>query len=144
LFTDMRTMADTARLIPIFMAIGNSPEMGTSWFLPRFMGLPKALEWLVTGDPIQAAEAEKIGLVNHVYPAGSLMDETLKIARRIADSPPMSVRLTRRSIYHGLGYGLAEHLPYEVANVMICIGSEDTKELRRANAEKRKPVFFGR
>jgi enoyl-CoA hydratase/carnithine racemase len=56
----------------------------------------------------------------------------------------MALRLTRRTIYGGMNVSLAEHLPYEVANVMICIRSEDAKELRRANAEKRKPVFQGR
>lgn len=144
LFTDIRTMADSARLMPIFMNLGNSPEMGSSWYIPRLAGLPRALEWLCTGDTLFAAEAERIGVVNHVFPAESLLEETMKIARKVAGNPPMAVRLSRRDIYHGLQYGLAEHLPYEVSNVMICIGSEDAKEARLAAAEKRKPVFVGR
>ncbi|MCS6800378.1 MAG: enoyl-CoA hydratase/isomerase family protein [Chloroflexota bacterium] len=141
---DMRVIARTARLLPMFITRGLAPEVGASWFAARLLGLPRALEWYLTGEEISGERAGEIGLANYVVEESELLPKAMELARKIADGPPIAVRLTRRSIYHAVTSSLRDHLPYEASNLAISQATEDAAEGRAAVRERRKPVFVGR
>ncbi|MCS7003127.1 MAG: enoyl-CoA hydratase-related protein, partial [Dehalococcoidia bacterium] len=141
---DLRFMAESARLVPTFITRGISPEVGLSWFVTRAIGFAKAFEWLATGDHLSANEARDLGLVNHVVRDEDLLDATLALAKRLAEGPPLALRLTRRVLVHALDHDLRDHLPYEAQCVSIANQTEDAKEGRAALRERRKPKFVGR
>jgi len=99
LMFDLRFVADTARFSEGYIRIGVVPGDGGCYFLPRLVGVAKALELFWTGDFIDAREALRIGMVNRVYPADKLMEETYDFARKIADSPELAIRTTKRATY---------------------------------------------
>jgi 2-(1,2-epoxy-1,2-dihydrophenyl)acetyl-CoA isomerase len=144
LLQDIRIMAESARLLPMFIARGNSPEVATSWYAPRLIGLQRALEWFYTGEPMSSAEAKETGLVRSVVPDDQLMDEAMALAKKIAAGPTIGVRLTRRTLYHGITHDLESHILYETSQLNVSTHTEDAAEARAALAEKRKPVFTGR
>jgi 2-(1,2-epoxy-1,2-dihydrophenyl)acetyl-CoA isomerase len=141
---DLRIMARSARLLPIFLNRGMSPELGVSWFVPRVIGLPKAFEWLYSGQPLTADQALEMGVVNRVVEDDAIYDEAWKWAKGIAEGPPIGLRLTRRTLYNAVSAPLKDHLPYEAINVGISSRTEDAEEGKKALVERRKPVFVGR
>ena len=108
------------------------------------MGLGKALEYLYTGDFIEAKEAERLGVLNRLVPADELEKETMSLARKIADGPPISLKLMKLQVYKGLGMDLDTALQMAAACETITLSSEDHKEGVAAFREKRKPVFKGK
>jgi enoyl-CoA hydratase/carnithine racemase len=104
---DIRLASDTARIGFVFARRGIVPEAGSSWFLPRIVGISQAMEWVATGRVFDAEEALRGGLVRSVHPAGELLDAAYAIANEIADNTaPVSVALARRMMWTMLG---AEH-----------------------------------
>ena len=83
---DIRLAAESAKFAESYVRMASVPGAGGCWFLPRLVGMPKALELLYTADFVEAAEAKEIGLVNHVYPDDELMEQAYKLATKIA--PP--------------------------------------------------------
>ncbi|MFN8531954.1 MAG: enoyl-CoA hydratase/isomerase family protein [Dehalococcoidia bacterium] len=144
LMQDIRVLARSARLLPMFIRRGLAPEVGASWFAARLLSLPRALEWYLTGDEISAERAGEYGLANYVVDDDDVLLKAMEIARKIADGPPIALRLTRRSIYHAVTHSLRDHLPYEASNLGISQATEDATEGRNATRERRKPVFVGR
>lgn len=103
---DIRIASDTARFGFVFARRGIVPEACSTWFLPRIVGISKALEWCYSGRVFGAAEALAGGLVSEVVPAESLIARANAIAREIADNTaPVSIALTRQMLWHGLGAG---------------------------------------
>ncbi len=101
---DIRIAADTARFGFVFARRGIVPEAASSWFLPRVVGIARALEWCFSGRVFDAAEALSGGLVSRVVPAADLLAEATRIAREIADNAaPVSVALTRQMLWRMLG-----------------------------------------
>ncbi len=101
---DIRLASETAHFNFLFARRGMLPECGSTWFLPRLVGVSKALEWCYTGRRVSAAEAKEAGLVNAVYPAGELMPAAKALALEIAqNSAPVSVTLLRHMMWRGLG-----------------------------------------
>ncbi len=101
---DIRIAADTARFGFVFARRGIVPEAASSWFLPRVVGIARALEWCFSGRVFDAAEALSGGLVSRVVPAADLLAEATGIAREIADNAaPVSVALTRQMLWRMLG-----------------------------------------
>jgi len=96
LMCDLRVMDSSAVLAESYIAMGLMPGDGGAWFLPRLVGLARALELLWTGDPIDAETALRIGLVNHVAPAGTALAQATALAQRIARQPTHAVRFTKR------------------------------------------------
>lgn len=141
---DLRIASEAARLAPIFSRIGLAPDTGTSYLLPRLVGLAKALEISFTGDIIDAAEAARIGLVNRVVPADDLVRATNELAAKIADGPPLALKLTKRLLYHGAESDLEEAYDMEGYLQGICLQSDDFLEGMAAFAEKRRPHFTGK
>jgi enoyl-CoA hydratase/carnithine racemase len=104
---DIRLAAEEARIGFVFARRGIVPEACSSWFLPRVVGISRAMEWVSTGRVFSAQEALEGGLVRSIHPAGELLDAAYELAREIAEnSAPVSVALARRMLWRMLG---AEH-----------------------------------
>ena len=140
---DIRIASEEARFGFVFARRGLVPEAASSWFLPRIVGISKALEWTFSGKVFSAEEAKEGGLIRSVHPANKLMDEAYKLAQEIIDNTsPVSVALTRQMLWKMLG---ADH-PMEAHKVdsrlIYELGkAEDAKEGVKSFLEKRSPKF---
>jgi 2-(1,2-epoxy-1,2-dihydrophenyl)acetyl-CoA isomerase len=143
LVCNMRVASEKARFSEIFLRVGLIPDEALV-ILPRLVGLAKTFEMVLTTDIIDAAEAERIGLVNKVVPHEQLMEATMELAEKIATKPPIAVRLAIEGIRRGLGWPLEEYMRYHALASPFCSETEDHKEGALAFLEKRKPVFKGK
>jgi enoyl-CoA hydratase/carnithine racemase len=101
---DIRLAADTARMGFVFARRGIVPEACSSWFLPRAVGISRAMEWVTTGRVFSAQEAQEAGLVRSLHPADELLDAARSLATEIAENTaPVSVALARRMLWRMLG-----------------------------------------
>jgi len=141
---DIRIGSPEAKFSVAFTKMGLPPDSGGSWLMPRVMGLGRALEYIFTGDTINAEEAYRIGVLNRLVPIERLVEEAMKLARKIAEGPPIAQRLSKMQVYKGLETDLETAMAFAAACVSIAIASEDHKEGIRAFAEKRPPDFKGR
>ncbi len=141
---DIRIASERARFGEVFARIGLFPGTGGTYFLPRLVGIAKALELIWTGEVIDAHEAERIGLVSRVVPAPELMTATMALARRLAQGPPLAISLAKSAVYRGLDLDVHAALEYAATAESITLSSEDHKEGVRAFREKRPPQFQGR
>lgn len=144
LMCDMRFMADTARVASTYVKVGLVPGDGGAFFLPRLVGLAKALELLWTGDWVDAAEAERIGLVNRVIPQDQLFSETIAFAEKLANGPTVALRLIKRAVYEGLRTDMITHLDMMSSHYAVAAGTEDHKNAIAAFLNKETPVFEGK
>lgn len=140
---DIRIASDNARFGFVFARRGIVPEAASSWFLPRIVGISRALEWCYSGKVFDAAEALDGGLVRAIYPQAELMDRAREIAREIADNTaPVSIALTRQMMWRMLG---ADH-PMEAHIVDSAVifdrgQTEDAREGVMSFLEKRAPKY---
>jgi enoyl-CoA hydratase/carnithine racemase len=141
---DMRIASTAARFSQAFVKRGLHPDWGGTYFLPRIVGVAKACELIFTGDAIDAAEAFRLGIVNAVVAPEALMPEAYKLARKIADGPPVAISGAKRAIFHNLDVDLRAALEFETFAQNISRDTEDAKEGVRAFVEKRPAVFRGR
>lgn len=125
---DIRVAATTARFAPGYMRIGLSPDAGMSWFLPRLIGLGRAMELLLTAREVDAPEAERIGLVAAVVPDDLLLQRATELAERLATASPVALALTRRALYQGMDATLDQQLAREVEFVRVCAASREFRE----------------
>jgi enoyl-CoA hydratase/carnithine racemase len=140
---DMRIASDKAKLGVGFINMGLVSDYGGLYFLPRLVGVPKAIEMYFTGDVINAVEAERIGMVNKAVPHEELEKTTYELAGRIAKKAPIALGMIKDIIYKGLNMNLADELDLEADAQSICLKTEDHREGARAFLEKREPVFKG-
>ncbi|MBE0414959.1 MAG: enoyl-CoA hydratase [Dehalococcoidia bacterium] len=141
---DFRIASENARFGPVFIRRGLALDTGVAYFLPRLVGLPKALEICLSGDLLDAREAERIGLVNRVVPFDELMKEARSFAAKLTKQAPIAAQMTKRQIYRAQLLSLEETLEFETYLQQFCINSEDVKEGVAAFIEKRTPEFKGR
>ncbi|KQL46304.1 enoyl-CoA hydratase [Brevibacillus choshinensis] len=141
---DIRLASEKASFVNAFVNIGLVPDSGGCYFLPRIVGMGKALELAMTGEKVSAAEALRIGLVNQVYPAESFQEEAVAYARKLAALPTRAIGLIKRTMYKGLEMNLEETLKYEAFAQEAAGSTEDHKEGVTAFMEKRAPRFTGR
>jgi 2-(1,2-epoxy-1,2-dihydrophenyl)acetyl-CoA isomerase len=141
---DMRLASTAAKFSQAFVKRGLHPDWGGTYFLPRVVGTAKAAELIFTGEVIDAQEALRLGIVSAVHPPEELMPAALALARKIADGPPIAIRLAKRSIYHNLDCDLRQALEFETFAQNICFDTEDAAEGIKAFVEKRPPAFRGR
>jgi 2-(1,2-epoxy-1,2-dihydrophenyl)acetyl-CoA isomerase len=138
LMCDIRYAAHSARFAETYVKVGLVPGAGGAHFLPRLVGVAKALELFFTGDFIDAQEALRIGVVNRVFPDATLMDEVEKIAKRIARAPALTLRMTKRAIYQGLRNDLRTNLDVISSHYAVITASQEHKDLVRAFIERRR------
>lgn len=142
---DFRLAREDARLGFAFTRVGLSgADAGVSYFLPRLVGAPKAVELLFLGQVIEAREAERIGLVHRALPAEALDSASEELVARLAAGPPLALRATKQAVYEGLTRDMATDFQCEAYHQALCFQSEDHREGLRAFREKRAPVFQGR
>jgi 2-(1,2-epoxy-1,2-dihydrophenyl)acetyl-CoA isomerase len=142
---DIRIASDRARFSQIFVKRGIIPDNGSTWLLPRLVGMAKACELVWTGDIIDAAEGERIGLVSRVVPHDDLLSVTRELATRIASGPPITVQLAKHALYQGAqSTDLHSQMELELHYNAVCFTTEDSKEGAQAFMEKRAPVFKGK
>lgn len=140
---DLRLASETAKFGQPEVTLGLTAGFGGTQRLPRLVGTGVASELLFTGDIIDAQEAYRIGLVNHVYPLETLMEEALTLANRIAGRAPAAVQLSKSAIQRGMNVDLDSALAYEAEVFALTFSTHDQKEGCAAFLERRKPVFEG-
>jgi enoyl-CoA hydratase len=138
---DIIIAADSAKFGQPEIAIGTMPGMGGTQRLPRAIGKAKAMEWCLTGRMVDAAEAERAGLVARVVPAAGLEEEALAMAAKIASFSLPVVRKIKEAINRAYESSLAEGLLFERREFHATFALADQKEGMRAFVEKRKPEF---
>ena len=141
---DIRVAADDARLGLTEVDLAIIPGGGGTQRLPRLVGRGKALEMILTGARIPAAEALRIGLVERVVPAAELAEHARGLARTLADKAPIALRYAKEAVVGGLGMSLADGLRLENDLATFLRTTEDRLEGARAFLEKRKPRWSGR
>jgi 2-(1,2-epoxy-1,2-dihydrophenyl)acetyl-CoA isomerase len=141
---DLRVASDQASFIEVFINVGLIPDSGSTFTLPRLVGLGKAFELCATGSKIDAAEALRLGIVNQIAPGDQLMDMTMKLAARLASLPARGIALTKRLLNQSFQNTLAQQLEAEVFAQETAGQTRDHFEGVMAFLEKRKPNFQGR
>jgi enoyl-CoA hydratase len=141
---DIRIAAEDAQLGLTEVTLGIIPGGGGTQRLPRLIGRGKALEMILTGARIPAAEALAIGLVEHVVPVAELLPSAQALARTIAERPPIALRYAKEAVVSGLALPLADGLRLESDLSTLLRTTEDRVEGARAFVEKRKPKWSGR
>ena len=140
----LRVASTTAQLGQPELRLGIVPGFGGTQRLPRLVGRGRALEMLLTGDLVSAAEARTMGLVNRIAEPENLMVQTMALARRILQNGPLAIALTLQAVDRGLQMPLTEALEWEVAQYALSCATEDVREGTQAFLEKRNPEFRGR
>ena len=141
---DLVIAADDAKFALAEMKIGVMPGAGATVRLTRWVGKAKAMEILMTGDFVGAEEAARIGLINKVVPKAQLWDETLALAKRLCDRPPLALAAAKMAVNVGGEMDLYKGIDFALEEFLLLFASEDQKEGMRAFLEKRKPVWKGR
>jgi enoyl-CoA hydratase/carnithine racemase len=141
---DIRLMANDAYLEERFVKIGLMPDGGGTFWLPRLIGLGRAMELMLTGDRVTADRALALGLTNHVHPAAALEEETMKLAQRLAKGPPLAYAAIKRAVRASLGSTIDEALDREKEDQVKLLQSSDCMEGVMAWMQKRDPSFEGK
>jgi enoyl-CoA hydratase/carnithine racemase len=146
LLCDLRLASEHAKFSQMFVKLGLMADITGYWRLPQLVGYAKAAELLFTGDVVDAAEAERIGLVSRVLPADELLPAAHELAGRIAANPPQAVRFIKEGLRRAVGRSYTElpEVSSFVANGLAKLfTTKDHQEAAAAFMEKRAPVFTG-
>jgi 2-(1,2-epoxy-1,2-dihydrophenyl)acetyl-CoA isomerase len=138
---DFRIAADTANLGETFVRIGLHPDWGGTFFLPRLVGPSRAMEIMMTGRMVEAAEALRIGMVDRVVTAADLSTATRELARTVADGPPFALSALKRALYASADNDLPAQADLESDIQLHAFRSRDAAEGMAAFFEKRPPKF---
>lgn len=141
---DLRIVSERAVFAEVFVKRGLMPDGGSTFLLPRIIGLGRALELFYTGDPVDAQEAYRIGLANRIVPSAELDMRVAELADRFAAGPPLAYEATKNAVYDSLDEGsLSRALDREADGQMVLLGSKDFGEGVAAFLGKRPPTFTG-
>jgi enoyl-CoA hydratase/carnithine racemase len=141
---DIRIASDNARMSETFIRRGLIPADGSCWQLPRMIGLGNTMLLQYTGAVLEADECQQLGIVNRVVEHGELMEQTLDIARQIANGPTYSMALIKKLVQRSLHVDFAESLRLAGPAQSLARRTQDHKEGVRAFVEKRQPKYVGR
>ncbi len=140
---DIRIGCENARFMNAFLQMALVSNTGAAWLYPRALGINRALELLYTGDWLEAEEAHRLGVLNRLVPVAQLEEETMGLAHRIAEKPPVANRLVKGMVRRGLLQSLEQHLVEAAEVEVLTLTTQDHKEALAAFLEKRKPLFKG-
>lgn len=140
---DLRIVSNRAYFQEKFVRIGLMPDGGGTYWLPRLIGTARAMEYILTGNAIDAEKADALGLVNRVVSPEEVLDEARALARFLAKGPPIAMREAKASVLAGLGSTLDEALDREREGQKKCLTSGDAMEGVLAWMQKREPEFKG-
>lgn len=139
LMCDIRLCGASSTFAESYINMGVLSGDGGTWFLPRVIGVSRALEMLWTGRVVDATEAERIGMVSRVVPDADVRSEALKLARNIAAQPPHAVSLMKRAVYQGLSGGtLAAHLDMISSHMAVVFGTQEFNDRLNAFHARKK------
>lgn len=141
---DIRIASDRAKFGQPEVGLGITPGFGGTQRLPRLVGAGMAKELIFSGDIIDAAEALRIGLVNHVVPSAELLDYCKKLAIRMAEKAPLAVRFSKQAINQGMQVDIDRAMTIEADLFGLCFSTEDQKNGMAAFIEKKKAEFKGK
>jgi 2-(1,2-epoxy-1,2-dihydrophenyl)acetyl-CoA isomerase len=141
---DIRIGTPRARFMVAYVRIGLFPGFGGTWLYPRMLGsIGKAAEMLFTGDFLEAEEAHRLGFLNHVVSEDDIYAFTMEMARKIANGPPIAIRLSKLMLYKGLEFDLDTAMKMAAAAETITLTSKDHLEGTSAFRESREPKYEG-
>ena len=141
---DLRVANRESRYGANFVRLGLHPGMATTWLLPRLMGVPRAVEFLLTGRIVSGEEAALAGLVHYAVDGEEVLSRARELAREIASAAPLAVRWTKRSIYEGLAWDARTAARREAHVQSRSAETEDAREGIAALLGRRDPKFQGR
>jgi 2-(1,2-epoxy-1,2-dihydrophenyl)acetyl-CoA isomerase len=140
---DLTVMADSAKIIEVFVRRGIMPDAGGTYLLPRLVGIHRAKELLFLGGDCTAEEADRIGLVNRVVPAGDLDAQVDELAQKFLDLPTRAISLTKRLVNRSLESSRQNNFDDEAHFQELIVATEDSREGIASFMEKRQPDFKG-
>ena len=141
---DMRVGSASSRFKTVFIERSFSPDSGMSFFLPRIVGASRAFDLVYTSRFVEADEAYRIGLLDRLVPAESLLDGAKELARQIAFWPPVAMQMSKRVMQRGMESDLEEQLKYEIHGMVFARRApHDVEEAAASFREKRPPDFTG-
>ena len=141
---DMIIASEEASLIEVFINIGLVPDSGSSYFLPRLVGMAKAFELCALGSKVKAKEAAELGLINKVVPSDQLEQTVNELAHQFANAPTKAIGLIKKMLNKSATSSLEQMLDYEAYCQEIAGQTSDYREGVKAFLEKRKPDFTGK
>ena len=141
---DIRIASESAKFAMSYVKVGLVPGDGGCYFLPRIVGIARALELIWTGDFVDAQEALRIGYVSKVVPGDDLLAAATAFARKLAEGPAVAMQLAKRLLYRGLDASWHEAFEQAGTAMAIAQSTEDAREGPRAFVESRPPKFVGR
>jgi enoyl-CoA hydratase/carnithine racemase len=145
LAADLRLASEQARIAFLFSKVGlTGADMGAAYLLPRVVGMGRALELLMLGDSVDAATAERYGLVNRAVPHDALLPTAYEWARRLAHGPALALSMTKRMVNNEWHMDLLAALEAEAQAQALMLMGEDHRLFYEAFLEKAKPAFVGR
>ena len=139
--SDLVVAAESAKFVMAYTGVGLTPDGSSSWFLPRLVGLRRALELTFTNRVLSADEALDWGLITHVVPDDELQDRAVALATKLAAGPPEALAAAKRLLHTSLEDTLETHLAREAEAISAASGTSEGVEGVAAFVEKRKPVF---
>ncbi len=141
---DLRIASEKALLVTAFARVGFSGDYGGTWFLTKLVGPAKARELYYLSERIDAKQAEQLGLVNRVVAESALEEQTLELARRLANGPTVAYRYMKENINRAVSGDFGDCMDLEATHHVHTGLTEDHREATRAFVEKREPTFKGR
>jgi 2-(1,2-epoxy-1,2-dihydrophenyl)acetyl-CoA isomerase len=144
LASDFAVVADDARLRAPFVGMGFTPDSGSSWMIPRLVGVARAKEMLMLGREISGEQAAEWGLVHRAVAARAVAHAADELVRELAQAATVAVGLTKLLVQRSLTVDLDRHLADEALAIELSSRSDDFQEFARARREKRDPGFEGR